>query len=86
MVAGGGASVVYADTISDYGFGKVSDSDFYNLTRLVATTVQKPLSYLGGRETDILSWRFRGVSVSAVLPLYRSWLTTANILEHHLSR
>lgn len=23
MVAGGGASVVYADTISDYGFGKV---------------------------------------------------------------
>lgn len=24
MVAGGGASVVYADTISDYGFGKVS--------------------------------------------------------------
>lgn len=26
MVAGGGASVVYADTISDYGFGKVSES------------------------------------------------------------
>ena len=24
MVAGGGASVVYADTISDYGFGKVT--------------------------------------------------------------
>lgn len=27
MVAGGGASVVYADTISDYGFGKVCQVD-----------------------------------------------------------
>ena len=65
MVAGGGASVVYADTISDYGFGKVGNKSLHKDAHGLPSWVL----YFVSRPSAVVGWRLILVTIPWLLAL-----------------